>query len=559
MENNESNDTNAGKRLSWPIIAGFIVVIVLILIGLFLPPISLGSRLSRGGQEVAGVTPEPTADVEVSLPDGSKSLPERRSHVVSVVNVPASELASAAAALPVSVFPVGSAYVLSYEGDAPPGQIAIPLPADAAPLQTLDIYGWDGLTWDHVPGQFDDTGGQAVLAEGPLPRAVILARTAAPEQPAIGIEVSPEESVSPSVAPLATEVSVGTLMLGENGSLSGDVADAPEGDADVYLRVSNRAAIVDQANLSALLNNPAVQDAQINSLVGQAEAEGYDGVHLDYQGVPVAQEAAFTEFAAKLANALAARGLAFAISLGTPTAADNTWETGGQDWAALGRLADIVYIDMPLDPAAYGPDGLAAQLLDWATGQISRTKLNAVHTAGTINKVGDVYTGLSVSQALVNLGQLRLTSEAAEVEPGAAIEVELDGTAEPLEWDGSSLAYQYTFEQAGQPQTVWFIGESALNNRLLVARDFNLRGIAVRGWASWVAVKHMRPCSITMWAMASRHSPAARQSPGPFATKAAALLPVIPAVIWLLSGRQPKIREPTWLKPAWFWAIPFRL
>jgi spore germination protein len=480
MENNESNDTNAGKRLSWPIIAGFIAVIVLILVGLFLPPISLGSRLSRGGQEIAGVTPEPTADVAVPLPDGV-NLSVSNEATVSVVNVPATELASAAAALPVSIFPVGSAYVLSYEGDAPAGQIAIPLPPDAAPLQTLDIYGWDGQTWDHVPGQFDDAGGQAVLAEGPLPRAVILARTAAPERPAIGVEVSPEETVSPGVAPLTTEISVGTLMLGENGSLSGELADKPEGNADVFLRVSNRAAIVDQANLSALLNNPAIQDAQINSVVGQAEAEGYAGVHLDYQGVPVAQEAAFTEFAAKLADALAARGLSFAISLGSPTAAINTWDTGGQDWAALGRLADIVYIDMPLDPAAYGPDGLATQLLGWATGQISRTKINAVHTAGTINKVGDVYTELPVSQALANLGQLRLVSEAAEVEPGGAIEVELDGTAEPLEWDGSSLAYKYTFEQAGQPQTVWFIGESALNNRLLVARDYNLRGVTVRG------------------------------------------------------------------------------
>jgi hypothetical protein len=480
MENNESNDTNGGKRLSWPIIAGFIAVIVLILVGLFLPPISLGTRLSRGGQEVAGATPEPTADVAVPLPDGV-NLSVGNEATVSVVNVPATELASAAAALPVSVFPVGSAYVLSYEGDVPAGQIAIPLPPDAAPLQTLDIYGWDGQTWDHVPGQFDDAGSQAVLAEGPLPRAVILARTAAPERPAIGVEVSPEETVSAGVAPLTTEISVGTLMLGENGSLSGELAEKPEGNADLFLRVSNRAAVVDQANLSALLNNPAIQDAQINSLVGQAETEGYTGVHLDYQGVPVAQEAAFTEFVAKLSDALAARGLSFAISLGTPTAAINTWDTGGQNWAALGRLADIVYIDMPLDPAAYGPDGLATQLLDWATGQISRTKINAVHTAGTINKVGDVYTELPVSQALANLGQLRLVSEAAEVEPGGAIEVELDGTAEPLEWDGSSLAYKYTFEQAGQPQTVWFIGESALNNRLLVARDYNLRGVTVRG------------------------------------------------------------------------------
>ena len=32
----EENETSTGKRLSWPIIAGFIVVLALILVGLFL-------------------------------------------------------------------------------------------------------------------------------------------------------------------------------------------------------------------------------------------------------------------------------------------------------------------------------------------------------------------------------------------------------------------------------------------------------------------------------------------------------------------------------------------
>lgn len=480
MENKETPETNSGRRLSWPIIAGFIVVIVLILVGLFLPPISLGSRLGLGGQQTASATPAATADVAVRLPEGV-DLSTSDNAAVTVVNVPASELAAAAAALPVSVFPVGNAYTLSFEGDAPTGQIAIPLPPDAAPLQTLDLYGWDGQNWDHVPGQIDAASGKAILAEGQLPRAVILARTAAPERPAISVEVSPDEALPERVAPLVNEVSVGTLLLGENGSLSGDLAEAPEGNANRLLRVSNRAAIVDQANLTALLGNPAIQDAQINSLVGQAEAEGYNGVHLDYQGVPAAQKEAFTEFVSKLAGALAARGLNLAISLATPTAAGNTWDTGGQDWAALGQLADIVYIDMPLDPGAYAEGGLATQLMDWATDQISRTKINAVHTAGTVNKVGEVFTELPVSQALAKLGQLQLASGTAEVEPGAPVAVALTGTAQPLEWDGTSLAYKYTFEQAGQPQTVWFIGEAALANRLQAARAYNLRGVTVRG------------------------------------------------------------------------------
>ena len=54
MENNETNPgRQSSRRLSWPMIAGLVVVIALILVGLFLPPISLGTRLGLGGGDNA--------------------------------------------------------------------------------------------------------------------------------------------------------------------------------------------------------------------------------------------------------------------------------------------------------------------------------------------------------------------------------------------------------------------------------------------------------------------------------------------------------------------------
>lgn len=487
MDNHEtssetkSEDTTSGRRFSWPIIVGFIVVIALILVGLFLPPISLGTRLSGGNppQQTAGETPAPTAAVAAELPAGV-SVTTTGDRAVGVSAVPASDLASVAAVLPAEVTATGDAYVIAYEGDAPVGQIAVPLPG-GAPAKTLDIYGWDGTTWTHVPGQVDEVSAQAVTAEGPLARVVVVGATAAPEQPAVATDIDTTAETPAEVSPLLTEVSVGALRLGENGNLTGEMAAAPEGIGRRYLHVTNAGAIVDQAALTSLLNNTAVQDAQINSLVGQAAAEGYTGVHLDYQGATAQQQAAYTEFVTKLADALHARGLELAITLAPPLAVGTTWDTAGQDWAALGRLADVVNVQLPLDPTAYTEGGAAEQLLTWATGQIDRRKLNALVTAGAVSKVGEVFTHLPVDQALANLGQVRLITEAAEVEPGAPVSVALEGTAGPLEWDGAALAYRYNYEQAGQPQTVWLIGGDALNKRLAVARDFNLRGITVRG------------------------------------------------------------------------------
>ncbi len=486
----EENETNTSKRLSWPIIAGFVVVAALIILGLFLPPISLGTRLGLGGgQEVTGVTPEATSAVSTELPEGV-SLTTSDGAAVGVSRVAAADLATAAggalaeaaAALPAESV-VGDAYVLDFSGDAPSGQIALPLPAGLTGVEDIDLRGWDGAAWNHVPGQIDAAAGQAVVSEGMLPRALVFVHTAPPAQPVISAEYAPDATVPDEVASLLSEVSVGGLTLGPDGNLSGEVTTEAAEGMDRYLRVTNRGAVTDQAAITTFLNDTAMQDAQISSLVDQAKAGGYAGVHVDYQGIPGPMSAAFTALVTRLADALHAEGLQLAITLGTPAPIGNGWDTGGQNWAALGRAADIVHIQMPLDPAAYVENGPAEQLVAWTVGQIDRSKVNLLLTAGAINKVGDVYTELPSEQALANLGRLAVAGGAAEVDPGATVDVTLEGTASPLEWDGSALAYKYTFGQAGQEQTVWFVSEAALVNRLKLVSDYNLRGATVRGLA----------------------------------------------------------------------------
>ena len=481
----ENNETNPGKRLSWPMIIGFLVVIALILVGLFLPPISLGTRLGLGGGDgtAADATPLAQRTAGGALPEGvSLNAADVGVSRVAVAELAAADesLAEAAAALPTQT--VGDAYVLDFSGDAPTGQIALPLPAEAD-AKTIDLFGWDSATWVHVPGQIDAAGTQAVAADGLLPRALVFVQSAPPEQPVVAAELAAAAALPADVAPLLTETSVGALMLGENGTLAGDVAELPEGvgEAARFLRLTNHGAVVDQAALAALLDNTAVQDAQISSVVGQAKAEGYAGVHLDYQGVSAAHSVLFTTLATKLADALHAEGLQLAITLGTPTPVNNGWDTGGQNWSALGRLADIVYLRMPLDPTTYGDNGAAEQLVRWATGQIDRRKINLLLTAGAVNKVGEAYTELPAAQALATFGTLEIVGGATEIDPGAEVEVALSGSATPLEWDGEALAYRYTFEQAGQPQTVWLVTEAALLDRLQLVSEYNLRGATLRG------------------------------------------------------------------------------
>ncbi len=197
----EENETNQSSRPTWLIAAGFGAVVLLILAGLFLPPISLGERLGLGGSsettetvaEGATETPETTADVTaapaIAMPEGvALSVPGGES--VAVERLTVADLAAStdsaiagAVALPVGTALLGDVYVLRYDGQAPSGQIAVPLPADAGAPETLDMYAWDGTEWAHAAGQIDPDTQKAVLKDGPLPLALMVAQTAAPDCP----------------------------------------------------------------------------------------------------------------------------------------------------------------------------------------------------------------------------------------------------------------------------------------------------------------------------------------------------------------------------------------
>src|SRR5690606_22325876 len=142
--------------------------------------------------------------------------------------------------------------------------------------------------------------------------------------------------------------------------------------------------------------------------------------------------AAFTSFVNSLADALHAQNLLLAVTLATPQQSSGRWNSAGQDWAAIGQAADILYVQMPLDPTAYSDNGDAMQMLNWATRLVDRTKLTMLLDAGAVDRVGDAFLALSNDEALTNFGQLEFVSGSEEVEPGTAVELALSGEASPL-------------------------------------------------------------------------------------------------------------------------------
>lgn len=469
--------TEARGGISGAMIVGVVLIVSLIIAGLFLPPVSLAQRLGFGANNVAddraAVSEEEFA---LRLQDNSAS--------VGLDVVEAAEFASAeataamAAALPPGAQVKSKVYLLNYEEPAPAGSVAVAAPADASP-QTVDLMGWDGSTWKLVPAS--STGGaQWETVNGPLPRAIAFVEAGAPSAVAVGAEVLPSQELPAAVLPPLTEVVAGTLTLGPNGALQGEPVEVTEGGYQKYVRATNIGIVVDQPSLASMLENQEVVDQHIEALT--AATDGFAGLNLDYQGVPPGQRALFSAFVSDLASALHGADRQLIVTVGAPMASsDGKWDTGGQDWAAIGQIADAVYVQMPLDPAAYGEDGDAEKLVDWAVTQIHRHKLNLLVTTNAVDAVGGTFRELANSTALANFGQLSLLAGGEAVEPGTPIEVGLAGSAGPLEWDGDSAMYRYVYEQAGQEHTVWLSNEAALSNHIRFAAPYRLRGVSVRG------------------------------------------------------------------------------
>lgn len=492
----QRNDNGGSKRPSGLIIGGIVVVAILIIIGLFLPPISLGERLGFGGGDEETMT-ETTTDgeeataSEADAGEGSLSVPGEITLNVSNgagnVSLGATSIeefiqANANAAMPEGTAVQGNVYTVSYEGSAPSGQAEVNIPAGAAP-ETLDLYGWNGESWEFIPSQVDMAEQQIESAQGAaVPLAYALVVLGEADYPEIGTSVESGQQLVPELLPLLTKVTVDGLTLAEGGALEGEATPLPDGPYDQYVSATNVGAIIDQEGLSAMLNDANAQSAQLSALISAAAAGNYAGVNLDYQEVSEADREAFTQFVSTLAETLAQQDMDLVITIDTPDHVGNSWDTGGQDLAALGQIAEHVFLQLPTYPEAYLQNGTADQLLEWAVRQIPRHKLIMLLTANAVSGVGEFYQELSNAAALSNFGTLEFVQGSETVEPGTAVEVALSGTASPLEWNGDSLTYKYSYtDENGQTHDVWLANAAALANRTNIADGLNIAGLSVNG------------------------------------------------------------------------------
>jgi hypothetical protein len=466
----------------------WVTIGILIVVGLLLPPVSLGKRLSQ--------SPYATLDANspsVSHPDGltvnidPASLSSRLR--LKLGSVPRLEFTpqdapgdwrAAASAIPSFLLLKSPVYTLDLpDGLTAPLQAEIVLPSDAEPLTLLDVYAWDGSGWRWVPSRPDPAAGTTVATLSGQPQAVALMGASA-QTPIIGMSVGPDQSLPPEITGLVTELYASGISLGEQGILLGEPAS---GEGREQYREFLTASAADLGVLQALLADGSLQQSHVQALSEFAVSQGYAGVHLDYRGITAAQRDAFTSLVASLSEPLHTAGLQLVVSVPAPVRAGAGWDTAGYQWTALASSADRLLVDLPLNPDAYSPGGDADQLLAWAVTQVNRYQLLAGINVLGVQKLGDLYQPVDVDEALsvLNSALARTDGGGDELSPGSAVVVEL-AAGLPVQ-DVQAGAYRIDYSADGRLVTVWLPDESALTKKLWVVNGYHLGGVVLHGLA----------------------------------------------------------------------------
>lgn len=101
----------------------------------------------------------------------------------------------------------------------------------------------------------------------------------------------------------------------------------------------------DQKNVSKLINNPALSNEFINSLIKKAYEEGYQGWDIDFEELKIKDKQAYNKFIENLSYELHKNNLLIAVSVHAQREGKKEREAAQvQDWVRLSKAIDYVRI-----------------------------------------------------------------------------------------------------------------------------------------------------------------------------------------------------------------------
>ncbi len=473
----------------------FMLIPLLLILTAFLPPISLVDRVLSAGFTtitLAGGSVVDTDGTQLTiLPQGLSQRIRVRLTSLSRLDFIAgkTEEGGAMELIPPYLDMKSPLYLLEVRGLMPEASfLTIPIPNDAEPLATLDIYQWTGEEWHYLPHKIIPEDDVIETHLSSLPRGIAVMQTRL-RPPSVACELGEGGTLAEAKSDILAGVSARGLFLQSDG-LSGEATIGGEigplaqvGDYVVIPTLENRGNGVIRGDLTHnILVSEDLRRNHIQEIVALVVENDYAGIRIDYAGIGLSLREDFTAFITELAEQLHTEGKALTVRVETPVQiAEDRWDTGGYDWEALGQVVDGLQLPALSLPQTYVPGGQMEALLNYAVGVVDRYKVRLTLSAQARDRVGDQETSLSYDEALGLLGsQIALPRE--EVNPGQSLTMEpsslKDWEIQYLEGDHT---YWFTHQDERGEHTVYLENAASIAHKLELARAFNLQGVVVKG------------------------------------------------------------------------------
>jgi hypothetical protein len=481
-----------GKWGKW--IVNLVVIPALLFAALWLPPISLRERVLEAGfttidDETGGSVLDPDGTQITILPEGMVA--PFRIRLSSIPRVDflkgAGGMAEAAKKLPKNLEIKSPLYKVSYRGTIPTSVIlTVPIPNDAEPHETLDIYYWDGSQWKWLPHQLIPEDELLESRIDFVPQAFAVMQTK-PFPPFVSADLPLNGSMPPEAKEALVEINPQGLYLQGDGTLGGRMRELSpeERSASLFIlpTITNWGpdGVVRSDYIDNLLVDQALQEKHIKEIVNFVVSNHFSGIDIYYRDFNPELKPDFVNFIRKLADALHKENKLLSIRVDLPTQiAEDRWETGIYDWRALGEAVDLFKIPALPNPQAYAPGGQIEQLLTWATGQVDRYKIQLVASARSVEQVRNALIFKPYTEALKDLAaSIKASKETAA--PGEEVAFTLEGLAQVsgIQHDPNTGYYKLSYTDSfGNERTLWIENASSIAHKLRLLSRYNVRGIA---------------------------------------------------------------------------------
>ncbi len=224
-----------------------------------------------------------------------------------------------------------------------------------------------------------------------------------------------------------------------------------------------RSAVLDQ-----IVNNATVRQQWLNNIMAQVNANGYDGVTLDFEAGYAADRNAFTSFVTTLAADLHGEGKTLMLAVSPKTAdVPNHPRSTFFDYNALSAQADELFVmGWGIHYATSAPG--AQDDLTWES--------QVIKYVASLPRVNKYILGMQL-YAMDWAGGSGAPAASYEYADAVALAQRM-GTPPTLDPTSDALTFSYT-DSAGAQHVVWFTNAATEGDRIALAQSNGFGGVGV--------------------------------------------------------------------------------